>query len=44
MVTAENDMARMARAFTTGVDEYALQPLTRDMIVAKLEMLGLVTV
>jgi two-component system chemotaxis response regulator CheY len=44
MVTAENDMAKMARALMVGADEYAMKPLTRDAIVAKLEMLGLVTV
>jgi two-component system chemotaxis response regulator CheY len=44
MVTAENDMAKMARALMMGADEYAMKPLTRDAIVAKLEMLGLVTV
>jgi two-component system, chemotaxis family, chemotaxis protein CheY len=44
MVTAENDMTKMARALMMGADEYAMKPLTRDMIIAKLEMLGLVAV
>jgi two-component system chemotaxis response regulator CheY len=44
MVTAENDMAKMARALMVGADEYAMKPLTRDAIIGKLEMLGLVTV
>ncbi|MGD9792954.1 MAG: PleD family two-component system response regulator [Acidimicrobiia bacterium] len=44
MVTAENDMAKMARALMVGADEYAMKPLTRDAIIAKLEMLGLVAV
>ena len=41
MVTAENDMAKMARALMVGADEYAMKPLTRDAIVEKLELLGL---
>jgi two-component system chemotaxis response regulator CheY len=44
MVTAENDMAKMARALMVGADEYAMKPLTRDAITSKLEMLGLVAV
>jgi two-component system, chemotaxis family, chemotaxis protein CheY len=40
MVTAENDMAKMARALMAGADEYAMKPLTRDAIVEKLELLG----
>jgi two-component system chemotaxis response regulator CheY len=42
MVTAENDLAKMARALMVGADEYAMKPLTRDAIVQKLELLGLV--
>ena len=41
MVTAENDMAKMARALMVGADEYAMKPLTRDAIIEKLELLGL---
>lgn len=40
MVTAENDMAKMARALLAGADEYAMKPLTREAIVEKLELLG----
>jgi len=40
MVTAENDMAKMARALMAGADEYAMKPLTREAIVEKLEILG----
>jgi two-component system, chemotaxis family, chemotaxis protein CheY len=40
MVTAENDMAKMARALMAGADEYAMKPLTRDAIVEKLGLLG----
>lgn len=41
MVTAENDMGKMARALMVGADEYAMKPLTRDAIVEKLNLLGL---
>jgi len=41
MVTAENDMTKMARALMAGADEYAMKPLTRDMIVEKLGLLGI---
>ena len=44
MVTAENDMAKIAHALMVGADEYAMKPLTRDVIVSKLELLGLETV
>jgi two-component system, chemotaxis family, chemotaxis protein CheY len=40
MVTAENDMAKMARALMAGADEYAMKPLTRDAIIEKLGLLG----
>ena len=40
MVTAENDMAKMARALLAGADEYAMKPLTRDAITEKLALLG----
>lgn len=42
MVTAENDMAKMARALMAGADEYAMKPLTRDAIAEKLELLGVI--
>lgn len=41
MVTAENDMAKMARALMVGADEYAMKPLTRDVLAEKLAMLGI---
>lgn len=41
MVSAENDMAKVARALMVGADEYAMKPLTRDAIVEKLEMVGI---
>lgn len=40
MVTAENDMNKMARALMVGADEYAMKPLSRDAIVEKLQLLG----
>jgi two-component system chemotaxis response regulator CheY len=41
MVTAENDMGKMARALMAGADEYAMKPLTKEIIEEKLELLGL---
>jgi len=40
MVSAESDMANIARALMVGADEYAIKPLTRDMLVDKLQLLG----
>jgi two-component system, chemotaxis family, chemotaxis protein CheY len=40
MVSAENDMAKVARALMVGADEYAIKPATRDAIAEKLEMIG----
>jgi two-component system chemotaxis response regulator CheY len=41
MVSAENDMAKVARALMVGADEYAMKPLTREAIIEKLEMVGI---
>lgn len=43
MVSAENDMVKVARALMVGADEYAMKPLTRDAIVEKLELVGIST-
>jgi two-component system chemotaxis response regulator CheY len=40
MVTAETDMAQMARALMAGADEYAMKPLDREGLTAKLRLLG----
>ena len=41
MVSAENDMGKIARALMMGADEYAMKPVTKDIIVEKLELMGL---
>lgn len=42
MVTAENERERVAEALAAGVDEYAMKPFTREVILEKLALLGLV--
>jgi two-component system, chemotaxis family, chemotaxis protein CheY len=40
MVSAENDMAKVARALMVGADEYAIKPATKDAIAEKLQIIG----
>jgi two-component system chemotaxis response regulator CheY len=40
MVSAESDMANIARALMVGADEYAIKPMTREMLHDKLQLLG----
>ncbi len=40
MVTTETEMDRMAQAFVAGANEYLMKPFSRDMILEKLELLG----
>ncbi len=40
MVSAENDMAKIARALMMGADEYAMKPVTKEIIVEKLDIMG----
>lgn len=40
MVTTETDAGRMAEALSRGADEYVMKPFTRDVILQKLEQLG----
>jgi two-component system chemotaxis response regulator CheY len=40
MVTTETEMAELARALAAGADEYVMKPFTREMILEKLELLG----
>jgi two-component system chemotaxis response regulator CheY len=42
MVTTETEMAQVARTLEAGADEYVMKPFTRDIIQAKLELLGLI--
>ncbi len=41
MVTTETEMAEMARALGAGADEYVMKPFTREIILEKLEILGM---
>ncbi len=43
MVTTETEMGEMSRALAAGADEYVMKPFTRDVILAKLDLLGLAT-
>ena len=40
MVTTAADVEHVTRALEAGADEYLMKPFTRDMLVAKLQMLG----
>jgi len=40
MVSAENDSKRIARALMAGADEYVMKPLTRDILLDKLALVG----
>jgi two-component system chemotaxis response regulator CheY len=42
MVTSETDARHVYAALKAGVDEYAMKPVTRDVIEDKLTMLGVV--
>lgn len=41
MVTTETELAEMSRALGAGADEYVMKPFTRDVILDKLQILGL---
>jgi len=41
MVTTGADLAHVSKALDAGADEYLMKPFTKDMILAKLEILGL---
>lgn len=40
MVTTETEPARMARAIMSGVDEFVMKPFTPDVLIEKLQLLG----
>ena len=40
MVTTETEPGRMARAIMAGVDEFLMKPFTSDMLIEKLQLLG----
>ena len=41
MVTTETELSQVVRALDAGADEYLMKPFTRDVLVAKLGLLGL---
>ncbi|MCX6623207.1 MAG: response regulator [Acidobacteria bacterium] len=40
MVTTETEIEQMARALEAGADEYVMKPFTRDAVMDKLRLLG----
>ena len=43
MVTTESETSQMVRALAAGASEYVMKPFTKDVIVDKLELLGIRT-
>jgi two-component system, chemotaxis family, chemotaxis protein CheY len=41
MVTSETEIEQMRRAMSAGVDEYLMKPFSRDVLIAKLDLLGI---
>ena len=41
MVTTETEMSRVVRALDAGANEYLMKPFTRELLLEKLDMLGL---
>lgn len=40
MVTTETEPAKMARAMMAGVDEFVMKPFTSDILLSKLQLIG----
>ena len=40
MVTTETEPSKMARALMTGVDEFLMKPFTPEMLLDKLQLIG----
>ena len=40
MVTSETDTSKMARAMMAGADEFLMKPFTPEMLIGKLELIG----
>src|SRR5690606_10110088 len=43
MITTENELGRVSAALEAGADEYLMKPFTRQMLLEKLALLGLVS-
>ena len=41
MVTTETEMGQMASALEAGADEYVMKPFTKDILMEKLELIGI---
>ena len=41
MVTTETDMERVSSALEAGANEYVMKPFTKDVILEKLQLLGM---
>ena len=41
MVTTETEMSQVARALEAGADEYVMKPFTKDILIEKLQVVGL---
>ena len=41
MVTTETEMAQMTKALSAGANEYIMKPFTRDIVLDKLQLMGL---
>jgi two-component system chemotaxis response regulator CheY len=41
MVTTETEMAQMASALEAGANEYVMKPFTKEILVEKLELVGI---
>ena len=41
MVTTETEMGQMASALEAGADEYVMKPFTKDILMEKLELVGI---
>jgi two-component system, chemotaxis family, chemotaxis protein CheY len=44
MVTTETEASQVVRALAAGASDYVMKPFTKDIIVEKLELLGIVAV
>jgi two-component system chemotaxis response regulator CheY len=42
MVTTETETDQMLRALTAGADEYLMKPFTKESLIDKLQMIGVV--
>ncbi len=43
MVTTETEMDNMVKAMVAGANEYVMKPFTKDIIIGKLELMGLLS-